>query len=321
MKEALSHLRSILGVDGPTQKKQKRVAGDMLTDKPIRATAKPTMISGEETLNPTEEVTEEGMSGSEEEEEEEEEVDDLVGEDSGSVEWDTLSMDEDALDAFDKRLAGSSDEESNDEDIKTRQTALRRNFASNLSISPDASLPPSLSPEPQSTSNRKASTSLGYVRAKTDFLPSLTMGGYWSGSESEPEDGVADVAPRKNRRGQRARQQIWEKKYGKGAKHIQNAKTKPKASRDDGWDMKRGAQESGRGRNGTSLQNGSYGRNTGAQGEIASGGNATEVVPRMRKPDRAAIDNKPLHPSWEAAKKAKESKQTVAFAGKKMTFD
>jgi hypothetical protein len=28
-----------------------------------------------------------------------------------------------------------------------------------------------------------------------------------------------------------------------------------------------------------------------------------------------------LHPSWEAAKKAKEAKQTAAFQGKKVVFE
>ncbi|KAK8097881.1 uncharacterized protein PG998_013367 [Apiospora kogelbergensis] len=67
------------------------------------------------------------------------------------------------------------------------------------------------------------------------FLPSL-MGGYISGSESDASD--VDVAPaRNNRRGQRARQAIWEKKFKQEAKHL----NKPKDSRDAGWDPKRGA--------------------------------------------------------------------------------
>lgn len=76
------------------------------------------------------------------------------------------------------------------------------------------------------------------------FLPSLTMGGYWSGSEGdEPEDIEDHVAPRKNRRGQRARQAIAEAKFGVAAKHVVEGRpaNKPKDVRDAGWDMKRGA--------------------------------------------------------------------------------
>jgi hypothetical protein len=32
-------------------------------------------------------------------------------------------------------------------------------------------------------------------------------------------------------------------------------------------------------------------------------------------------DEGPLHPSWEAKRKAKEQATTAAFAGKKVTFD
>ena len=38
----------------------------------------------------------------------------------------------------------------------------------------------------------------------------------------------------------------------------------------------------------------------------------------MRKPKPAA--NAPLHPSWEAAKKAKEQKKAIQFQGKKVVF-
>ncbi|KAH9890153.1 Bud-site selection protein [Xylariomycetidae sp. FL2044] len=96
---------------------------------------------------------------------------------------------------------------------------------------------------PPKKSRIKASSSSGPLTAGSSaFLPTL-MGGYISGSESEASD--VDVAPpaRKNRRGQRARQAIWEKKYGEKAKH----KEKEKNSRDQGWDMRRGAVGGGGG--------------------------------------------------------------------------
>lgn len=89
-----------------------------------------------------------------------------------------------------------------------------------------------VSPPPKKARASNASVS---KNGDSTFLPSL-MGGYISGSESDASD--VDVAPaRNNRRGQRARQAIWEKKFKQEAKHL----NKPKDSRDDGWDAKRGA--------------------------------------------------------------------------------
>ena len=108
----------------------------------------------------------------------------------------------------------------------------------------------------------------------TTFLPSLTMGGYWSGSESAED---FEEAPRKNRRGQRARRQIWEQKYGTKANHLKNQKTRRSQ--------------------------------------------VNEYKP-VRQPveKQAVVEDKPIHPSWEAAKRAKEQKQ-AQFQGKKMVFD
>ncbi|KAJ4861846.1 BUD22 domain-containing protein [Trichoderma breve] len=127
------------------------------------------------------------------------------------------------------------------------------------------------------------------------FLPTL-MGGYISGSES-----ASDIeAPPKKRRGQRARQAIWEKKYGANAKHLQKAATK--GGRDAGWDMKRGAvgpEDQGRGK------------------PWKRGGRPNKPPPKPTKKDNEG----PLHPSWEARKKAKEAQKSVAFTGQKVVFD
>ncbi|KTW31896.1 uncharacterized protein T551_01157 [Pneumocystis jirovecii RU7] len=55
------------------------------------------------------------------------------------------------------------------------------------------------------------------------FLPTLSAG-YISGTDDESNiesEYQAIDKPRRNRRGQRARRKIWEKKYGKNARHIQ----------------------------------------------------------------------------------------------------
>ncbi|KAM0265671.1 hypothetical protein ACHAQJ_000105 [Trichoderma viride] len=150
------------------------------------------------------------------------------------------------------------------------------------------------------------------------FLPTL-MGGYISGSES-----ASDIdAPPKKRRGQRARQAIWEKKYGASAKHLQ--KVAAKGGRDAGWDVKRGAvgpEDQDRGKpwkRGGRLPAG--GDNRGySQGR--GGGNARQEERAAPAPRPTKKDNEgPLHPSWEARKKAKEQQTGAAFSGQKIVFD
>lgn len=198
-----------------------------------------------------------------------------------------------------------------------------------LSLSPTPT--PSLTPPPETKStSRNIPTN---AKSRIEFLPSLTMGGYISGSDSDFSDyeTPAIPAPRKNRRGQRARQQIWEKKFGKRAKHMQGADVPEKsggrgrADRDEGWDMKRGAaSSSARARDN---KKGGPHRSSG-RGPAVSGENAIEVSgSRLGRDDasKKAVGNQPLHPSWEAAKKAKEMRQAgneaMKPAGKKIVFD
>ncbi|KAL6890715.1 Bud-site selection protein [Trichoderma evansii] len=150
------------------------------------------------------------------------------------------------------------------------------------------------------------------------FLPTL-MGGYISGSES-----ASDIdAPPKKRRGQRARQAIWEKKYGTKAKHLQ--KQAEKGGRDSGWDMKRGAvgpDDQGRKpwKKGGRAPAGAGGRGGYSQGR--GGANAYQESRPAPPPKPTKKDNEgPLHPSWEARKKAKEQQKGAAFAGSKIVFD
>jgi hypothetical protein len=139
------------------------------------------------------------------------------------------------------------------------------------------------------------------------FLPSL-MGGYISGSESASD--IEEAKPKK-RRGQRARQAIWEAKYGSSAKHLQ--KSSNKGGRDSGWDMRRGAvdgDDQGKRlpwKKGIQRPGSAYSQ---GQGEAAPA-----LKPRKRD------DEGTLHPSWEARKKARETQKTVAFTGQKVVFD
>lgn len=165
---------------------------------------------------------------------------------------------------------------------------------------------------------------------ETKFLPSL-MGGYVSGSESDASD--VDVAPaaRKNRRGQRARQAIWEKKFKEKAKHLEK-QASSSSGRDAGWDLKRGAVEGGSGSSRTPWKQGiktPFEKKTAANPHHhheEAGAGETQPRPqqqqqRNRKLPTKKDDEGPLHPSWEARKKAKEAQQTAAFQGKRVVFD
>jgi len=153
---------------------------------------------------------------------------------------------------------------------------------------------------PPKAKKKKATTKL---TTDSTFLPTL-MGGYISGSESASD---IDIAPptKKNRRGQRARQAIWEKKFGEKAKHLK------KDERDVGWDPRRGAVDT----DGKPWKKGI--RNPLEKKSRQDG----EQRPAETRPKPKPQDTGPLHPSWEARKKAKEMQETATFQGKKVVFD
>lgn len=232
---------------------------------------------------------------------------------------------------FSDRIAASSDEEDEEEGEEEEDIAskLKRPYqpVRDLSFTPPSSreasptsdpefsgaesVSASESPEPAPKSKAKAQAPI-VIANKSTFLPSLSAAGYISGSDSEAEDLDEQVAPaRKNRRGQRARQQLWEKKYGAGAKHVEKQKEKEKNDRNAGWDAQRGAVDGDK--------KGKFGRNRsgGGRGPQASDANLIELGKKKDHRDDAGK----LHPSWEAKKKAKEKAATVAFQGTKITFE
>lgn len=226
---------------------------------------------------------------------------DSEGEGQG-VELGDDDYDSDDFAQFDSRIAASSDEEDDgyDTDGEPKKGTKSRAHAAEMDISPSAS------PEPQRKLKKMEKPT------KSAFVPSLSMAGYWSGSESEPEDDDVDVAPRKNRRGQRARQLIAEKKFGKSAKHLQKEGAVSRNDRNQGWDPKRGATDG----------SGPRGRGRPSRpGKSAQTMNGSEAGVSKPPPKKHRDDSGPLHPSWEAAKKAKEAKATAPFAGKRVTFD
>ncbi|KAF9875951.1 cellular morphogenesis protein [Colletotrichum karsti] len=254
-------------------------------------------------------------------------------------------VEEKALEKMEAMLGGSDEEESGDEDMKAKYKALlgevgdgdsaddesnsdeeeedddedkdvededeamdsdreRRINAANVSLSP--------SPPPSRKKKEARAKKPTGKSGQTTFLPSL-MGGYLSNSESEASD--LDMAPPKKRLGQKQRQAIWEKKFGQKANHVKKQQQQQKA-RDNGWDMRKGAIDSADGKAGNKPWKKGVSDPLGRQDRGNQGPQAT----RETKPPLKRDDEGPLHPTWEAKKKAKEAQATATFAGTKITF-
>lgn len=265
-----------------------------------------------------------GFSDAEEDEETEEKAvarfDDRLGgsdsDDSHSGDaYDTANEELDPMEITDESASDRSDADtfmengvSDEEDTSGTDESDESEDEEEVSDASAISPPPKARNDPQKVANTKTTDA--------KFLPSL-MGGYVSGSESEASD--IDVAPtaRKNRRGQRARQAIWEKKFKEQAKHLK----KQASERDDGWDLKRGAVDSTlrtpwkQGIK-TPFSKKSTTANREGEDEIIT---YSQPKPQRKPPKKD--DEGPLHPSWEAKRRAKEAQQTAAFQGKRVVFD
>lgn len=230
--------------------------------------------------------------------------------------------------AYNDMIAGSSDDSEDDAELELDPMEISdiesqdHDRDASLSLSPD-----DVSEDRKAPSQRSRPSSASKT-VSTSFLPSLSMGGYYSGSESEEAEdldsnlrGPARPKERKNRRGQRERQKLAELKFGQDAKHIQNQEKNGKDTRNSGWDAKRGAVASGKydPREKRKAGGGGFTRSkgpTGANGEVVVGMRSTKSARPAAKKQEG-----PLHPSWEAAKKRKQETGKAAFAGKKITFD
>lgn len=275
---------------------------------------------------------------------------------SKSPSTESIEEDSDTFRRYNSRLASDSSVSGSDEGVEIERTNRHRESSyspipTNTSSGRDipakrsqrfVSSSPSLSPTPSASSR---SSSPGPFRhpvpvplsaKSTTFLPSLSLVGYYSGNSSESEEGGVrggrDGQPpqvRKNRMGQQARRALWEKKYGAAAKHVQQPKKSK--DRDQGWDPRKGAVGEGARRRTGGFGGARGGAGRGRPKSGATGAN-TDPLGRSRDPrvpggkaaSKPAVDEKGKgvnHPSWEAARKAKESKKSIAPAGKKIVFD
>ncbi|KAJ5550049.1 Bud-site selection protein BUD22 [Penicillium sp. DV-2018c] len=234
------------------------------------------------------------------------------------------SEDED-MSQYTSRLAPDSDADSESGDEEDL-VADNDDISDSISRSPSPSFSASGSDSPPPKKVKAVKGSSAPVQSTT-FLPSLMHGGYWSGSEEATDEEDAGSKPRKNRMGQQARRALWEKKFGAAANHIKKEQMAAKyGGRDNGWDTKRGATDGTRG------GRGGFGGRGGRRGGLGGIGDrfgrpqhrddAADASTRKPagKPKPSKDNEGPLHPSWEAKRKAKEQ-TTAAFAGKKVTFD
>ncbi|RKF61313.1 putative cellular morphogenesis protein [Erysiphe neolycopersici] len=262
--------------------------------------------------------------------------------------------------SFQAQIGNSSDEESFDETAYKSKPILEppSHFSRSLSVSSSSNISSSseslsLKTKSQpvdikSNSTRKLkslkSTKTGL---SSTFLPTL-MGGYWSGSEESASD-LENFTPatKKNRPGQMARRAIAEKKFGKMANHIRLGKNsrslppdKRNAVRDSDWDPRRGAindttarmshgHDQGRYTKNTDMRDKPYLRHLSKDNKLATNNHVAQK-PRLQNASKGINikelgksrrdDLGVLHPSWQAAKKAKELKQTAKFQGQKIVF-
>jgi hypothetical protein len=313
MPNILGEIRKLLGVD------------EVPAGKQGKAEAKKDAVSKEKKPARRQAKESEFESGSEDEEQPKQSSATKDGERDSRPEDDmSVSGDEgsgsDDFAEFDARLAPGSDsegEEGSDEDLPANSRALADDISDSVSRSPSTAFSAADSPPPKKTKPSKGSDA---PAQSTTFIPSLMMGGYWSGSEeaSEGEEAAAAAPKRKNRMGQQARRALWEKKYGAAANHVQKEMKQQKRNRDSGWDTRKGATDGGRG-----------GR-FGGRGDLTDrphnihnrGGHLSGSGPGQGgKPKGPPKDEGPLHPSWEAKRKLKEQASTATFQGKKVTFD
>lgn len=247
-------------------------------------------------------------------------------------------IDDEVLNKYQELLGGSSDEESFDEELYKARRKSPPSTRLSLSLSPSRSPSPLLSPslsESDSGSDSEAVTTLPKTKKSkkaiqeppktSTFLPTL-MGGYWSGSESSAsdieDDPKSSLPVRKNRPGQMARRAIWEKKFKSKANHITQGQATVEEVRNSKKRDDRGAHRGrggGRGRGGFSRGGGDLGATREIRREFTTGDNAMPLGDRKRKGKKDDVGV--LHPSWQAAKKAKTDQKTATFAGKKVVFD
>jgi hypothetical protein len=313
MPEIMNGIRKLLGVDDAPAGKSGKSDAKKDAPKKEKPTAKMDDVSGSESEGEQPKKPRKSSTDKDQEPNSADAEDLSV---SGDEEFDSEDLAQ-----FDARLAPGSDSEeesgSDDDDDNTHKQDLADDISDSISRSPSPDY--SAEDSPPSKKPKGAKASKDPVQSTT-FLPSLMMGGYWSGSEEEATDDEAAAGPpkRKNRMGQQARRALWEKKYGAKANHVQEEQRKQKYSRDSGWDTRKGATGGSGGREGDRGGRGGFGAGRPQNRFDDRSGAGQSYASKPRAPPK---DTGPLHPSWEAKRKLKEQASTAKFEGKKVVFD
>lgn len=277
------------------------------------------------------------------------------GVDEDAVSWVSGSVSGgDPLDD-DKSVNSESDEESGSDNVVPLPTKKGRNIskpsspANPKSANRGQPVPP---PKAQPKTKTKSKPVNSPITSST-FLPSLSVGYTLGPDDSDPEmdddptgSGVIGSSgvgvERKNRRGQRARQAIWEKKFGRGAKHLVKRAVEgqdggggdEQKGRGYGYGESRGESERGRGRFG--IRGSGRGRGDverGRGGFVGAGRGTFRETPTAPLPMASPTvssgggggGGKNLHPSWEAARLRKQKESGMGPVGTakatKIVFD
>ncbi|KAF7422606.1 hypothetical protein PC9H_010762 [Pleurotus ostreatus] len=173
---------------------------------------------------------------------------------------------------------------------------------------------------------RQAGKEATPVNSASTFLPSLSVGYIRGDSDDSDVDGSdagqPDIQPRKNRRGQRARRAIWEKKYGRNANHkkkemeTSSRHTRPSIPQTSGRGRKMGNKviPDGSANKVHALKSRTWGEKPSHDQKLVASKSATRQLPASQ------TQSSSLHPSWEAKRKAKERIGIVPSQGKKIVF-
>lgn len=178
----------------------------------------------------------------------------------------------------------------------------------NDSDSTGSSEPPSREKLKEAKEKAKKATEEKKKKEKFENLPSLAVG-YFSGESDDEEDVDNDkvakeaTTQRKNRRGQRARQKIWEQKYGKRANHVAKERQRVASEREQ---KQKEFEERQRKRELKAQQ---------------SQNSQQQAYQKSYTKDSDQQNSGYVHPSWEAKRKAEEKLKNLKFTGKKMKFD
>lgn len=157
----------------------------------------------------------------------------------------------------------------------------------------------------------------GSKAAQSAFLPSLSVGFIRGDSDtdfSDSEEKAADTS-KKNRRGQRARRAIWEKKFGRHANHVMKQKASNRPDAPSGIAVVRKDQRQ--------YKN----ANRDFDGASLSSRRQDARIPDKNRHDISARlmpgncrEEKSLHPSWEAKKK-QQNVAIVPAQGTRIVFN